>query len=628
MDGSPEAELDALRESEERHRVLSDASREALLLDEQGVVRESNRALCALLGEERAELLGRSTLDFIAPESQSDFLACLAGAGEPREVTLLPKVGAPRMVEICSAPVAYRGRPMRAVALREVAFRAEPGTDGGGSQRLRSALDAAGLAIWEYDLANGRIAWSTAARSIFGAAFVDLGGTAESFMARIHPEDRDRVAASLGACVRGEQTLFRAEYRVIHPDGITRWVESSGQVLRSSDGTTMRMVGLVADVTQRQEFAAQLLHSQRLEATGRLAGSVAHDFNNLLTIIVGQADLARRLLAPDASIRDALDQISLTAERAAVLTRQLLIFARRDAAAPKVIDTSRTVRSAGSLIQRLGGADVEVAVVLDPDVWPVQVDPVQLEQLLVNLGVNARDAMPLGGSLRIHARNVTEPRTGSVFRDEWVEIRVVDDGVGMTGEVVQQAFEPFFTTKALGQGTGLGLSTCKSIVEQARGQIRAESTPGVGTTIVVRLPRSHSEPEAVQPGAARELPRGSETILVVEDELSVRRLMVRVLGSLGYFVLEACNGEDAVAQARACQGSVDLVLADVVMPGGSGPDVAAKVQAVHPGAKTLLVSGYPGEELRRLGFDPSESVVIAKPFSADQLAQWVRRVLG
>jgi nitrogen-specific signal transduction histidine kinase len=387
------------------------------------------------------------------------------------------------------------------------------------------------------------------------------------------------------------------------------------------------MVGVVADVTQRHEFAAQLLHSQRLEATGRLAGSVAHDFNNLLTIIVGQADLARRALAPDQSMRDALDQISLAAERAAVLTRQLLIFSRRDVVAPKIIDTNRTVRSAASLIQRLVGADIELVLELDHDTWPVQVDPVQLEQLLVNLGINARDAMPLGGTFRIGTHNVVETRPDPDSRDEWAEIRASDDGVGMTEEVLQQAFEPFFTTKALGQGTGLGLSTCRSIVEHAGGQIRAESTPGVGTSIIVRFPRSHGEPEAVRDGSARELPRGSETILVVEDDASVRRLVVRILGNLGYRVLEAASGDEAVRQARECRGTLDLVLADVVMPGASGPDVATWVLALHPEAKTLLVSGYPGDELRRLGFDPSESIVLAKPFSADQLAHWVRRAL-
>ena len=275
MPGSPEIELAALRESEERFRVLSDACRDALFLEDEGIIREANHACALLLDYERSELVGRAALEFVAPESQFDFLECASRSNWASDVTVLSRGGAHRTVEVSSAPVTYRGRAMRAVTLRDRPPNVDPGTGRPSEVRLHAALEAAGLGIWDYDPATGRITWSPPARPIFGSAFVERGATPEAFMAQLHPEDRERIETSIQACLRGEQNHFQAEYRVVGADGVLRWVESSGQVFRAPDGAALRMVGVVADVTQRHEFAAQLLHSQRLEATGRLAGSVA-----------------------------------------------------------------------------------------------------------------------------------------------------------------------------------------------------------------------------------------------------------------------------------------------------------------------------------------------------------------
>jgi len=391
-----------------------------------------------------------------------------------------------------------------------------------------------------------------------------------------------------------------------------------------------------ANEALRQEAIAHLrtntmlVQSQRLEAVGRLAGGVAHDFNNILTSVVFSAHLARESLPAQDPARAELDQILLDAERATALTRQLLAFARRQVLQPHRVDVGELVRRLEKMLRRLLGEDVDLAIDTGPEPTVVLIDPGQLEQVLVNLTVNARDAMPTGGRLSIAVRLADppgEPPRSSPPVPGHVLIEVADEGVGLASDVVERIFEPFFTTKQDGAGTGLGLPTCRGIVEQAGGSISVSSEPGAGTTFRVLLPRSVGAPEHLPAGDASHARGGSEVVLVAEDEQRVRTLSVRMLRGLGYSVLEADSVEDASAVAGGHRGDVDLLVADVVLRGGSGRDLAARLQERWPRMKVLFVSGYTDDAMIRHGVETGGVAFLPKPFAPETLARKVRDVL-
>jgi CheY-like chemotaxis protein len=362
-----------------------------------------------------------------------------------------------------------------------------------------------------------------------------------------------------------------------------------------------------------------------MEAVGRLAGGIAHDFNNLLTAIIAFAGFVRDELPQGDQRRDDVSEILRTADRAAALTRQLLAFSRRQPIAPRNVDLNVLVASAMNLLRRTIGEDVELVARPGDALWPVFVDPGQFEQVVMNLAINARDAMPLGGRLVLETTN--EARSLPDGGDE-VVLRVHDDGVGMTDEVVKQIFEPFFTTKEEGKGTGLGLSMVYGLVTQAGGRISVESEVGRGTTFQIRLPRAKQL--AQRPAQSSRSPavrHGSETILVVEDELVVRRALTRLLTRGGYTVLEAENGERALSLFREKADEVDLVLSDVVMPGMNGPETVKELRRLKPETKVLFMTGYTDDTTIRHSVSREEVELITKPFSREGLLTRVRRVL-
>jgi CheY-like chemotaxis protein len=349
---------------------------------------------------------------------------------------------------------------------------------------------------------------------------------------------------------------------------------------------------------------------------GRLAGGIAHDFNNLLTVISGYADLLGGSFAQgDARLAD-LEQIRGAAHRASLLTRQLLAFSRKQVLRPEVLNLNAVVREVAGLIRRLIGEDVQLALEIASAPIPILVDRTQLEQVLMNLAVNARDAMPMGGRLTIRTE-----RAGETAR-----LVVTDTGIGMSPEIVERAFEPFFTTKETGKGTGLGLSTVYGIVRQSGGTVTIDSAPNAGTTFTVSLPVVE-ETGAPQPAAKEERPRGTETILFVEDERQVRELVSQVLSRLGYTVLVASDGASALKIARERGRGIDLLLTDVVMPQMSGPEVFSRVSAAMPGIGVLYVSGYTGDAVLRHGITEEGVPFLQKPFTALALARKVREVL-
>jgi len=611
----------ALRESEQRFRALSEAAREAVLINENGVVREVNQALLNLLGYSREELIGQNGVEFfLAPESRAQVMASIrsAGTGGTSEIALITKTGERRLVESSSEAIVYQGRPMRVVTMQDLtARRAVEAALHESDERLRSAMDAATMGSWDWHIEQDEIIWSPQMYAVFGVSEASFAHTYASYLDLVHADDRARAHQSVDACLRGETPEVLFEHRVIGSDSVLRWVEHRGRVFRDRAGRPTRMAGTSMDTTRRHELEEQLLHSQRMEATGHLAGGIAHDFNNLLTVIMSYSELGRFALEPSHPSYEALEQINAAAQRAAALTRQLLIFARREVVDPKVVDLNHLVESVAKLLHRVVGEDVILSIELFPHSAPVMIDPVQCEQLLMNLAVNARDAMPSGGSLHI----------STTVDVAMVTLSVKDTGLGMPAPVRARAFEPFFTTKDAGKGTGLGLSTCLAIVRKAGGSIDIESEPGRGTLFRVTLPRAKDEADSDGRDHPSLMPRGDETVLLIEDDAVVRQLTARILRGQGYKVLVATQAKEALQLAADHNTRIDLFLSDVVMPGESGPSVIERLSAARPSTKVLYVSGYPGDDISRRGVDEGSFRFLAKPYSSEQLAQRVRQVL-
>jgi nitrogen-specific signal transduction histidine kinase len=398
------------------------------------------------------------------------------------------------------------------------------------------------------------------------------------------------------------------------------------------EGRRARLV-LVSDVTEQRKLEEQLRQAQKLEAIGRLAGGVAHDFNNLLMVISGYAELLIQSLPRGDRRRESSENILRAADRAGDLTRQLLAFSRRQVLRPSVVDLNAVISNLQKMLRRLISEDIELAVSLAPELGRVRIDPGQLEQVLLNLAVNARDAMPRGGKLAIHTANVApddaRAAPGAQLRPgAYVLLSVADTGVGMDSEVRARLFEPFFTTKRQGRGTGLGLSVVYGIVEQSGGSIQVDSRPGQGTTFRIYLPRVETplqEPTAATPAPAAQ--EGSETVLLVEDEEGVRELVAQALRAHGYTVLEASNGQEALELAAGYSGTIHLLLSDIVMPHMNGPELVQRLRPVRHGIKALLISGYAPETVLHPGLLGEGVMLLEKPFSPSRLLARVREIL-
>jgi len=412
-------------------------------------------------------------------------------------------------------------------------------------------------------------------------------------------------------------------------DGRLLQVQLSVRAVRNAAGQVDYYETFVRDVTDQRRLQQQLTQSQKMEAIGRLAGGVAHDFNNLLTVITSYSDLVYQDLPPDDPRRDDVDQVRKAADGAAALTRQLLAFSRQQVLEPKVIDLNSVVDNLKKILQRVIGEDVELTTVLAAELAAVKADVSQIEQILMNLAVNARDAMPTGGKLTIETTNVDydpERQQRSDGSTEFVMLAVTDTGTGMDEATKARIFEPFFTTKQPGKGTGLGLATVYAIVTQAGGFIWVYSELGHGTSFKIYLPQVDAV--ATTAAVARvDLRRGTETVLLVEDAAAVRAVTRQVLQRQGYNVLEASDGEDALHLAARYQGTIDLVLTDVVMPRAGGRELAERLLTVRPDTRVLYMSGYTDDSVVRHGILEGGVAYLQKPFSPEGLARKVREVL-
>jgi len=496
-------------------------------------------------------------------------------------------------------------------------------------ERLALAVEATQLGTFDFDLAGGRIVWSEACRRHFG---LSEGSelTLDKYRNAIHSDDRARLDAALRAAKTSSQGRYSAEFRAIGiDDGIERWLSVWGHIFSDEKGETARYVGISLDVTSRKHLEDQLRQAQKLESVGRLAGGVAHDFNNLLTVITGYSQMGMAELSPDHPLRESLAEISAAAARAGELTRQLLTFSRRQASHAEPIEINALLRNFEKMLGRLLGEEIELTIKLDPSAGRFVADPGQVEQIIMNLAVNARDAMPRGGKLWIETSSIyadSDFSQGhlSVKEGPYVVITVTDTGSGMTEEIRAHIFEPFFTTKEPGKGTGLGLSTVWGIVQQSSGSIWVYSEPGRGTTFKLMFPLAAGPVEHTASPRTGEVPSGAETVLVAEDEAGVRKYARQILERFGYVVLAVSNGREALRTAREYPGKIDLLLTDIVMPQMSGADLAAKFSELRPEAAVICMSGYSDRvwpEAQRDGH------FLQKPFTPAQLLQQVRAAL-
>jgi PAS domain S-box-containing protein len=631
-------ELHALEHS---YRGLFDTVTEAIYVqDAEGRFLDVNRAVLAMYGYTREEMIGQTPAMLADPE-RVDVEATLAAvrkayAGEPQrfEWWARRKNGERFAKEVTITRGTYFGQDVLIAVARETTEqkRAEERLRE-SERRYRLLSRASNDAIWEWDPATGALTWSDAFGTRFGYAPEEVEHTLEWWAARVHPDDLPEVRGTLHAAFENGAAGWQEEYRFRRRDGSWAQVIDRGYVLRDADGVQRRMIGSFRDVSEHKYLEEQLRLAQKMEAVGRLAGGIAHDFNNLLTAIGGTTEVVLDEMATDDPLRADLLEVKRATNRAAALTRQLLAFSRMQVLRPRVLSLNATVGEMERMLTRLLGADVVVTTELDAHLGCVRADPSQIEQVVLNLAVNARDAMPRGGRLVIATRDVEldeswAKRYRYVKPGPYVMLSVTDTGTGMGAELREKIFEPFFTTKEAGKGTGLGLSTVYGIVKQSDGYIWVESEPGHGSTFRVYLPRVEGTPEPEGTGHGRSSPAPeAATILLVEDEDSVRSLARRVLQRHGYTVLEAPDAPAALELSAQYAGSIDLLLTDMRMPGLNGHTLAERLAGQRPGLGVLFMSGYT-EHRAELPAGSERAAFLQKPFSASELLASVQALLG
>jgi PAS domain S-box-containing protein len=606
-----------------------------------------NRAEEALLGRSREELIHGTDLGPSTPAEVEFFEAADRKVLETGQIMDIPEerlttIHGLRILHTRKIPIFDEGgRPRHLLGISEDITDRKAADDAllKSEERYRHIIETITDYLFSVVVSDGR-AVSTShgpgCVAVTGYTSQEMADDTNLWLSMVVPEDREQVVDQSCRLMAGE-SVGAIEHRILRKDGALRWVRNTLVPRFDSSGRLVAYDGLVQDVTERRALQEQLLQAQKMEGIGRLAGGIAHDFNNLLTAILGYVEMARLDLPADLPVDHALksdlDEIGTAGDRAASLTRQLLAFASKQIVAPVRLDLSALVADILRMLRPLLGENIVIETVLESGIGTIEADPGMIQQLLVNLSVNARDAMPDGGRLIIEtaAEVVTEayaaahPGAGA---GSYVCLSVTDTGCGMSEEVRAHLFEPFFTTKERGKGTGLGLATCHGIVRQLGGHIRVFSEEGSGTTFRIFLPRTDG-PASVLPAraAGSPAPTGTETVLVVEDEAIVRRLAVLGLRAQGYTVIEASSGAEALEIVGRVANQLDLVVSDVVMPGISGPELVKRLAVVAPGVRCLLVSGHAEAAVLPDGLTGIGASFLPKPFTPERLARKVRDVL-
>jgi len=614
----------ALRSSEGRYRTLFDYAPDGILIaDSHSRYLDANPSVCRMLGYTREELVGLHGSDIVAETEIPHILPAVAEikatADYHREWTLRRKDGSTFAADVIATtlPDGNILGMVRDTTERHEAIQALRAAE----ERMRFALQNAEVGIWDTDHTTGVVTWSETLEAQYGLAPGTFGGTFESFVALVHPADREALREAIQEGMKSGKD-FTTEHRAIRPDGTVRWLTGAGRVLLGKDGTPVRAVGISLDVTERRALEAQYQQAQKMEAIGRLAGGVAHDFNNLLGVILGYSQLLLRSLAPSDPRCQDVAEIQKAGATAAALTRQLLAFSRKEIIEPRLLDLNRVLADMREMLERLIGEDVKVVLRLRPELAAVRADRGQLEQVVMNLAVNARDAMPNGGLVAIETANVTLDAAYakthlSLEPGSYVALTVTDSGCGMTPEVQGHLFEPFFTTKERGKGTGLGLATVHGIVTRSGGSVHVYSEIGKGSSFRVYLPTADAQPVPVAPPTEPRPRTSGLTILVVEDAEGLRELARRLLEELGHTAVVAANADEATRLFRT--EAVDVLLTDVVMPGTSGPDLAGRLLKERPTLKVVYMSGYTEDAIVERGVLSPGVVFLHKPFTVEML---------
>ncbi|MBI1897023.1 MAG: PAS domain S-box protein [Acidobacteria bacterium] len=626
--------VEALQRSEEYFRSLIENALDIIMVvDEDGTIRFGSPSVTRVLGYEPGEFHNQNLLSLIVPEDEERVRTVLGadsdpGGAQPFECRIRRRDGAWRVLEVIGRR--FTSGAASVLNARDVTERRHAEEQvRQANETLRAVIETSPLAIYTLDLQGNVKSWNAAAEHIFGYT---AGEVIDQPLPTVFPEDQRAFRTKLEEAVAG-QPLVGMEATRRRKDGSVVEVSVWSAQLRDGAGMVTGVVVVVADNTERKRLEEQFRQVQKMEAVGRLAGGVAHDFNNLLTVIAGYCQMLLDRLDPSDPLHEDMEQVLKAADRATALTKQLLAFSRKQVVQPKVVDLGALVHDMNHMLKRLVGEDIDLQVLVHEPVGKVKVDPGQIEQVIVNLVVNARDAMALGGRVTIELENAEIDREFlsrhlGLESGPYLMLAVSDTGIGIPPEIRAHLFEPFFTTKEKGRGTGLGLSTSYGVVKQSKGEIVVYSEVGRGTTFKVFLPRVEEPLDAEVIGAPeRDRWRGSETVLVVEDEDGVRKVMQEMLNQQGYTVLAAAGGPEALEMVEGYVGPLDLLITDVIMPRMSGRELADRVRGLRSNVKVLFVSGYTDTVISQHGILDPGVAFLQKPFTPEQLSGKVRELL-
>jgi len=641
----------ALRESEARFRHLLQGVPNIAVQGHgpDGTTRYWNDASEHLYGYTAQEAIGRNLLDLIIPAEMraevEQAIQQMAATGEPipaSEVSLMHKDGSRVSVLSSHAIVQIPGHAPELFCIDIDITKRKLAEE--ELRRSRSELESATrlthVGHWYWNIKTNEMRWTEEVFRLFGATIQPGVLNLADFAARVHPDDWPELERKAMAAI-ADKAVYRHEYRILQPNGSIRSCAALGQPVLDGNGEVIAFQGAIQDITERQRAQAerekleeQLRAVQKMEAIGSLAGGVAHDFNNLLSVIQGYTALVLEELPPGSPLMDDLLEVKKAGERAEALTRQLLAFSRKLILQPVALNLNEIAEGVAKMLRRILGEDIALVQILEPDLGIVRADPGQLEQVLMNLVVNARDAMPTGGKLTIETANVEidaeyAARHVDMNPGSYIQLAVSDTGCGMDERTKARLFEPFFTTKPKGKGTGLGLSTVHGIVKQSGGCIWVSSDVGKGTTFTIYLPRetAATAATAVTRAVAGRPLTGTETILVVEDEESLRRFAKRALETAGYTVLTAAGGNEAIAACAQYDGDVHLLLTDVVMPEMNGRELAQELLKMRQRLKIIYMSGHTDNAIVHHGVLDPGTQFLGKPFTGNDVTRKVREVL-
>jgi PAS domain S-box-containing protein len=636
----------ALRESEERFRRVVEGAPVGMYIQTDGVFRYLNPAALSMFGAESVDqIVGQPILERVHPDHRAAVIE-LAGLvkQERKQAPLLEEKhlrldGSAFDTENTAIPIFFEGRDGAVVFFSDITERKQAERALRSSEEMfRQFAENIREVFWVVPLTADEEPYvSPAYEQIWERPCESVLQNQLAWMEGVHPDDLEKSRIRFAAQLAGEN--HDSEYRIRTPAGQEKWIRDRAFPIRDRTGQLIRVVGIAEDITEQKRREAELAltnralsQAQKMEAVGRLAGGVAHDFNNLLMVIQTYTEMLQERLPIQDSLRRNTEQILKAAERGAGLTGQMLAFSRKQIISPVVLDLNAAVNDTAKMLKRLIGEDIDFRVNAAGLLWAIEADPDQIAQVLMNLCVNSRDAMPQGGTLTVTTENVTFEEGGSgrhvdIPAGDYVRLAVADTGMGISEESLEQIFEPFFTTKEVGKGTGLGLAMVYGIVKQSGGYVWVDSELGKGTCFTICLPRVQQAVVSHKNAATDAPPRGTESLLVVEDEEFIREGICEFLRSLGYTVFAASSGEEALLISSE-QEHIDLLITDVVMPKMSGRELSQMLGSLRPDLKTIHMSGYTDDAVLRHGIHDLSSTFLQKPFGLGMLARKVRNILG